>query len=97
MAGHWRQPAAALSCHIVPNDTPAYRVGITAPQVWLDESARAPRRRFAVDGMDLMVAQAAEPTATMVATSPSRSASCSDGCSLDSGQGDDDDAWSDGA
>jgi hypothetical protein len=58
---------------------------------------RAQRRRFAVGGMDLMVAQAAEPPASMVATSPSRSASCSGGYSSDSGQGDDDDAWSDGA
>ena len=64
---------------------------------------RAQRRRFAVGGMDLMVAQVAEPTATMVATSPSRSASSSGVCSSDSGQGDDDDddddddAWSDGA
>ena len=58
---------------------------------------RAQRRRFSVSGVDLMVAQAAGPTATMIASSPSRSASSSGGCSSDSGQVDDDDAWSDGA
>jgi hypothetical protein len=58
---------------------------------------RAQRRRFAVGGVDLMVAQAAAPTATVIATSPSRSASSSYDCSSDGGQGDDDDAWRDGA
>ena len=43
---------------------------------------RAQRRRFAVSGVDLMVAQAAGPTATMITSSPSWSAASSDGCRL---------------
>ena len=54
---------------------------------------RAQKRRFAVGGVDLMLAQAAGLPATMNAASLSQSTSGSDTCSFDDGL--DDDASSD--